>query len=84
LNHDSPLIFGKMPKVKHLSEDNEAIRVEYGEIYEGETIESFWQYVCFTDEAHMDPGDEIRDRILRPIGIRFQTRCNRRRGNIGL
>jgi hypothetical protein len=37
---------------KEISPANRAARVEYGKKYQYETVESLWQYVYFTDEAH--------------------------------
>ena len=31
-------------------------REKYGQIYKDKTINDFWQYIVFTDEAHIDPS----------------------------
>jgi hypothetical protein len=45
----------KQAIVKEISKKNEAARVKYGEKHKRKTIKEFWQYVFFTDEAHIDP-----------------------------
>ena len=61
----------KRPKVKKISVKNKKLRVEYEHRHESETILSFWQYVTFTDEAHVDPGQIHRTCILREEGTRL-------------
>ena len=42
--------------------------MEYGHEHAEHTIENFWKYVHFTDEAHVDPGAMARERVLREEG----------------
>ena len=62
----------RMLKVKEISPKNRKLRVEYGHRHKDETIESFWQYVHFTDEAHADPGELYSKRVLREEGTRYE------------
>ncbi len=55
----------RRPKVKLLRLANKKDRIQYGTEHGLETVESFWQYVTFTDEAHVDPGQVARTCILR-------------------
>ena len=63
----------KKAKVKTLSQKNERIRVLYGKEHENHTIENFWQYVHFTDEAHFDPDQTYQERVLREEGTRYES-----------
>ena len=56
---------------KEISVANLQHRVNYGEKYQYETIDSFWQFVLFTDEAHFDPSSQGISRILREQGTRY-------------
>jgi hypothetical protein len=58
---------------KKISPVNLAARVEYGEKYQYKTIESWWQYVYFTDEAYIDPTSQGIDRVLREEGTRYEA-----------
>lgn len=62
-----------MVKVKKISQKNRRLRVEYGERYQHETVNSFWQFVHFTDEAHFDPDECYSKRILREEGTRYES-----------
>jgi hypothetical protein len=57
---------------KEISPTNRAARVKYGEKYQHETIDSFWQYVYFTDEAHIDPSSQGINHILHEEGTRYE------------
>jgi hypothetical protein len=63
-----------MTKVKEISLKNQKLRVEYGHRHKDETIDSFWQYVHFTDEAHLDPSESYSKKILREEGTRYEAR----------
>jgi predicted AAA+ superfamily ATPase len=58
---------------KKISPTNLAARVKYGERYQHETIESFWQYIYYTDEAHIDPSSQGVGHILREEGTRYKA-----------
>jgi hypothetical protein len=58
---------------KKISPINLAARVEYGEKYQYETIESFWQYIYYTDEAHIDPSSQGVGNILCEEGTRYEA-----------
>jgi hypothetical protein len=57
---------------KTLSARNRATRVDYGQKYQHETVDSFWQYVYFTNEAHIDPTSQDVSYILREEGTRYE------------
>ncbi len=40
---------------KEISEKNKDERVSYGEEYKDKTVDDFWRYIFFTDEAYIDP-----------------------------
>ena len=63
----------KMAKVKEISPKNKKERVRYAEKHKDETVQSFWQYVHWIDEAHIDPSMEPRQYILREEGTRLQS-----------
>ncbi|KAM3066528.1 hypothetical protein ACMFMG_012026 [Clarireedia jacksonii] len=56
---------------KEISKANRIKRVDYSQMYENETIDSFWQFCLFTDEAHFDPASQGTGRILREQGQRY-------------
>ena len=58
---------------KQLSKKNRKLRIEFGEKYQDETVESFWQYINFTDEMHIDPSEQRIGHILREEGTRYAT-----------
>ena len=64
---------GRKPKVKKISSSNKKIRVRYGEEHQNDNVESLWQWVFFTDEAHYDPGQISRQNVLREEGTRLNT-----------
>jgi len=35
---------------------NKQERVEYAQEHQDKTVDGFWQYIYFTDEAHIDPA----------------------------
>ena len=52
-----------------VSDKNRKERVAYSKAHEDQTIESFWQFVHFTDEAHEDPATMSKNAtILREEG----------------
>ena len=54
--HKSHIIMGKQPKVKLIRKKTPKERVTNGEEHKDHTVENFWQYVAFIDEAHFGPG----------------------------
>jgi hypothetical protein len=58
---------------KRMSKKNLASRLQYGQDHQDKTIEDFWQWVTFTDEAHIDPTSECQGQILRERGKRYNT-----------
>lgn len=56
---------------KEISEKNKDERIAYGEEHKGKTIDSFWKYILFTDEAHIDPSAQQAPGILREAGTRY-------------
>jgi transposase len=65
---------------KVLSEKNHQLRVEYGEEHKGKSIDNFWQFIYFTDEAHIDPSSMAQGYILRELGQRYNTENIQERG----
>ena len=53
-----------------ISKANKAQRVKYGLEHWEKTIEAHWQYIHFTDEAHVDPSSMGAGYILREEGTR--------------
>jgi uncharacterized protein YaiI (UPF0178 family) len=65
---------------KKLSAKNRRERTRYGQEHIGKTIDDFWQYIFFTDEAHIDPSSAAQGHILRERGTRYDTRNIQQRG----
>lgn len=55
---------------KKISPVNLQKRVTYGQEHQDKTVDDFWQYVFFTDEAHIDPSETSQGFILREQGTR--------------
>ena len=58
---------------KVISRKNRGLRTKHGEEHAGKTIHNFWQFVFFTDEAHIDPSSQSQGNILRERGTRYDT-----------
>jgi hypothetical protein len=58
---------------KKISPKNRALRTKYGQDHQDKTINNFWQFVYFTDEAHIDPTSVTQGYILREQGTRYKT-----------
>jgi hypothetical protein len=58
---------------KVLSTANKRKRLEYCQEHKGKSIEDFWQYIIFTDEAYIDPSSIRQGYILREQGHRYDT-----------
>ena len=56
---------------KKISPRNLQSRAKYGRDHQHKTIENFWQFVYFTDEAHIDPSSKPQGLILREQGTRY-------------
>lgn len=65
---------------KILSQKNREKRVKFGQKHQGFSVEDFWQYVFFTDEAHIDPTSTVQGHILRPQGTRYKPQNIQQRG----
>jgi hypothetical protein len=63
----------RMLKVKKISSKNRKLRMKYDHRHKNETIESFWQYVHFTNETHADPKELYSKRILREEDTRYES-----------
>ena len=57
---------------KTLSAATRRARVEYGERHQDKTVESFWQWVIFTDEFHYNPSAQGDPWELREEGTRYK------------
>jgi hypothetical protein len=62
-----------MAIITEISAKNKRDRVKYGEEHQNKTIDSFWQYVYFTDKAHIDPSQSSQIWILRKQGTRYES-----------
>ena len=61
----------KMASVKkQISSKNKDLRVKYGQEHKDKSVDDFWQYVYYTDEAHIDPSSAAQGWILREEGHR--------------
>ena len=58
---------------KVLSKANRKERLEYGQKHKDKSIDDFWQYIFFTDEAHIDPSSMRQGYILQEQGRRYDT-----------
>lgn len=56
---------------KEISKANLRIRTEYSQLHTSKSIKDFWQYIFFTDEAHIDPSSYAQGNILREEGHRL-------------
>ena len=73
VKHTSRIRMYRRSGVKKISPANKKTRLQYGNDYKSETVKSFWQYVTFTDEAHVDPSQMHRGCILREEGTRLHS-----------
>ena len=48
-------------------------RVQFGKEYEHKTIDSFWQFVHFSDESRVDSSEQSIGTILREAGTRYNA-----------
>ncbi|KAL2041975.1 hypothetical protein N7G274_005163 [Stereocaulon virgatum] len=55
-------------------------RAILGKKYQSSSVDNFWQYVFFTDEAHIDPISTIQGHVLRPPGTRYEPQNIQQRG----
>lgn len=65
---------------KRLSLKNRGERIHYGAEHQHKTVHDFWQYVYFTDEAHLDPSSQAQGYILREQGTRLDPENIQERG----
>jgi hypothetical protein len=65
---------------KLLSRKNRGERVHYGAAHQHKTIHDFWQFIYFTDEAHLDPSSQAQGCILRERGTRTDAENIEERG----
>ena len=57
---------------KQVSDKNREERVAYKWEYYNKSMEDYWSYMFFTDEAHIDPTSQAVGDILREEGTRYQ------------
>lgn len=67
---------------KELSAKNIKEREHYGQNHQGKTIDGFWQYIVFSDEAHFDPSSRGQGKILREKGQRYNPENIQQRGSL--
>ena len=65
---------------KILSSNNLEKRTIYGQEHQYKTIEDYWQWIVFTDEAHIDPSSQGVGYILREDGTRTDPENIQERG----
>jgi len=65
---------------KEISAKNRTLRTKYGEEHKDKSIHDFWQFLFFTDEAHIDPSSMAQGCILREQGHRYDTENIQERG----
>jgi hypothetical protein len=65
---------------KEISAKNRTLRTKYGKEHKDKTIHDFWQFLFFTDEAHIDPSSMAQGCILREQGHRYDTENIQERG----
>jgi len=56
---------------KEVSSANRDERVAYGREHKDKSIEDFWSYIFFSDEAHVDPSSLCAPGVLRERGHRY-------------
>lgn len=59
---------------------NRKERMEYGQEHVDKSVEDFWSYIFFTDEAHIDPTSQAVGDILRERGTRYDAENIQERG----
>ena len=59
----------KMAKVRTLNKKNRELRVQYGREHQDHTVDNFFKYVHWSDEAHFDPDQIYGRRTLREEGL---------------
>ena len=65
---------------KEISKKNKDERVSYGEEHKDKTVDDFWRYIFFTDEAHIDPTAQQALGVLRECGKRYDDENIAERG----
>jgi len=50
--------------IRAISKANTRARETYGYYHIGHTVENFWQFIHFIDEAHMDPNQMHQEFVL--------------------
>lgn len=65
---------------KDISKKNRQERATYGYTHYEKTVEDFWSYIFFTDEAHIDPTSLGVGHILREKGKRYDNENIQERG----
>ncbi len=63
----------KKGRIRTLSQKNKSLRIQYGKDHQHHTIDDYWQYVHFTNEAHFDPSQTFEERVLREEGTRYES-----------
>jgi hypothetical protein len=58
---------------KEISSGNKKLREQFGNRHQDKGVDSYWKYVVFTDEFHLDPAAQAIGYILRENGTRYNT-----------
>ena len=64
----------KKARIRTISQKNMKLRVEYELNHQYHTIDDYWQYVHFIDEAHFDSHQTFEERVLREEGTRYESK----------
>jgi hypothetical protein len=65
---------------KEVSTKNREERVAYGRDHQDKSMEDFWSYIMYTDEAHVDLTSQAVGEILREEGTRYDDENIMERG----
>jgi hypothetical protein len=62
-----------MAIVKLISLKNKQLRMKYAHRHVIETMNSFWQYIHFTNETHLNSNEVFAKRVLREQDTRYEA-----------
>lgn len=66
--HTKGAMMYRKVRIKKISDKNKKEWMEYGRDHQDKTIDNYYQYVWYSDEAHIDPGTTPGQRVLREEG----------------
>ncbi|KAF1984478.1 hypothetical protein K402DRAFT_434770 [Aulographum hederae CBS 113979] len=62
----------KKARTKTISGPKKKVRVQFGKDFQDETVEDYWQFIRFSDEAHVDSQPIDNEWVLRSEGTRYE------------